>query len=59
MDNNDPVFEIFDINWSSDGTVIAAGFEKSVVMLDMRKILSQSVESIIQNKSGPSLNTSD
>jgi hypothetical protein len=33
---------IFDINWSCDGTVVAAGFEKSVVMLDMRKILSQS-----------------
>lgn len=31
---------VFDINWSSDGTVVAAGFEKSVVMLDMRKILS-------------------
>jgi len=37
---DDRVFDIFDINWSNDGTVIAAGFEKSVVMLDMRKILS-------------------
>jgi hypothetical protein len=33
---------VFDINWSSDGTVVAAGFEKSVVMLDIRKILSDS-----------------
>ena len=41
--NNDPVYDIFDINWSSDGTVIAAGFEKNVVMLDIRKILSQNV----------------
>lgn len=41
MDNNDePVYDIFDINWSSDGTVVAAGYEKNVVMLDMRKILS-------------------
>jgi len=31
---------VFDVNWSSDGTMVAAGFEKSVVMLDMRKILS-------------------
>jgi hypothetical protein len=31
---------VFDINWSCDGTIVAAGFEKSVVMLDMRKILS-------------------
>ena len=30
---------VFDINWSSDGTIVAAGLEKSVVMLDMRKIL--------------------
>jgi hypothetical protein len=50
--NNEAVYDIFDINWSNDGTVIAAGFEKSVVMLDMRKILSQNVESIINNKSG-------
>ena len=33
---------VFDINWSCDGTVVAAGMEKNVVMLDMRKILSQS-----------------
>lgn len=38
--NNEPVYDIFDINWSSDGTVVAAGYEKNVVMLDMRKILS-------------------
>lgn len=30
---------VFDINWSSDGTIVAAGLEKSVVMVDMRKIL--------------------
>lgn len=35
---------VFDINWSCDGTVVAAGMEKNVVMLDMRKILSQSQE---------------
>lgn len=33
---------VFDINWSTDGTVIAAGIYKSVVMLDMRKILTNS-----------------
>lgn len=31
---------VFDINWSHDGTVVAAGFEKNVVMLDMRMILA-------------------
>ena len=30
---------IFDINWSFDGTVMAAGFGKSVVMVDVRKVL--------------------
>jgi WD40 repeat protein len=44
--NKDPV-EIIDINWSSDGTMIAAGFEKSLVLLDMRKILSTSVENLV------------
>lgn len=39
--------EIIDINWSSDGTMIAAGFEKSLVLLDMRKILSTSVENLV------------
>ena len=39
--------EIIDINWSSDGTMIAAGFEKSLVLLDMRKILSISVENLV------------
>ena len=36
--------QVFDINWSSDGSVIAAGFDKSVVMLDMRNILSVTSE---------------
>jgi len=39
IDANDN--SMFDINWSSDGTVVAAGFEKSFVMLDMRQILAQ------------------
>lgn len=38
---------IFDINWSYDGTVVAAGFEKSVVMLDLKKILSIPMENLI------------
>jgi WD40 repeat protein len=37
---------VFDINWSADGMLIAAGFEKSVVMLDMRKILSEPVTAL-------------
>lgn len=38
---------VFDINWSADGMVVAAGFEKSVVMLDMRKILSEPVSALM------------
>lgn len=37
---------VFDLNWSSDGTLLAAGLEKNVVILDMRKILSCSIESL-------------
>ena len=40
---------VFDINWSCDGTVVAAGMEKNVVMLDMRKILSQSEQGAPSN----------
>lgn len=42
MDDDPESKAVFDINWSCDGTVVAAGIEKNVVMLDMRKILSQS-----------------
>jgi hypothetical protein len=42
---------VFDINWSNDGTVVAAGFEKSVVMLDMRKILSTPVDQLMKQAS--------
>jgi|TARA_B110001450_G_C17542384_1_gene449149 hypothetical protein len=44
--NQEPM-EIIDINWSNDGTMIAAGFEKSLVLLDMRKILSTSVDNLV------------
>ena len=44
----DSITEITDIGWSFDGTLVAAGCEKSLVMLDMKKILSQSVEALLQ-----------
>jgi len=31
---------VFDISWSSDGTLISCGCDKDLIMLDMRKILS-------------------
>lgn len=46
-DCNQEPMEIIDINWSNDGTMIAAGFEKSLVLLDMRKILSTSVDNLV------------
>ena len=35
---------VFDINWSSDGTVVAAGFQKSVVMIDMKKLFASQTD---------------
>lgn len=37
---------IFDINWSHDGTTVAAGFESNVVILNMRRLLSVSPEAV-------------
>lgn len=43
--------EIIDLNWSHDGTMVAAGYDKSLLLLDMKKILSQSVENLVfENK---------
>lgn len=39
--------EIIDLNWSHDGTMVAAGYDKSLLLLDMKKILSQSVENLV------------
>jgi hypothetical protein len=41
------ITEITDINWSFDGTLVAAGCEKTLVLLDMKKILSQSVDALL------------
>jgi phosphopantetheinyl transferase len=38
---------VFDLNWSHDGTVIAAGIEKQVVMLDINQIFSTPIESLL------------
>ena len=37
-------FNVFDINWSCDGTIIAAGIEKNIVLLDMSKLLCEGGE---------------
>ena len=39
--------EVFDIGWSSDGTVVAAGLQRSILLLDMSKILQKPLESLI------------
>ena len=49
IDHEQEPMEIIDINWSNDGTMIAAGFEKSLVLLDMRKILSTSVQNLVMS----------
>lgn len=41
------LYEVFDINWSFDGTMIAAGLDKSVVILDMSKILANPAETFL------------
>lgn len=38
------LFDVFDVNWSNDGTTVAAGLDKSVIMLDVAKLLSQPAE---------------
>lgn len=38
---------MFDINWSFDGTLIAAGIENNIVLLDMAKLLSEPDQSNI------------
>ena len=56
LDDDPESKAVFDINWSCDGTIVAAGMEKNVVMLDMRKILSQaeltSTEKVKPNQKG-------
>jgi len=37
----------FNLNWSHDGTVIAAGIEKQVMMLDLKQIFSPPFESLL------------
>lgn len=32
---------VFDINWSCDGSLIAAGINKSIVLLDLSRILGE------------------
>jgi hypothetical protein len=41
---------VFDLNWSHDGTVIAAGIEKQVLMLDINQIFSTPIESLINQQ---------
>lgn len=41
---------VFDLNWSHDGTVIAAGIEKQVVMLDINQIFSTPIESLLNQQ---------
>ena len=41
---------VFDLNWSHDGTVIAAGIEKQVLMIDINQIFSTPIESLINPK---------
>lgn len=40
--------QVFDLNWSCDGTVVAAGIEKYVIMLDVPQILSTTIETLVK-----------
>ena len=41
---------VFDLNWSHDGSVIAAGIEKQVVMLDINQLFSTPIESLLNQQ---------
>jgi len=47
----DGQIEIIDLNWSSDGTMVAAGYDKSLLLLDMKKILSSPAEVLLAENS--------
>ena len=38
---DDSRVNVFDINWSCDGTLLSAGINKSIVLLDLSKILAE------------------
>lgn len=40
-DLDEPQSSVLDINWSCDGTLITAGINKSIVVLDISKVLSE------------------
>ena len=40
--------QVFDLNWSNDGSVLAAGIERQVVMLDMKQILQTAPETLLE-----------
>ena len=40
--------QVFDLNWANDGSVLAAGIERQVVMLDMKQILQTAPETLLE-----------
>jgi len=40
-EEQEPQVNICDISWSHDGTVVTAGINKTVIVLDMSKILCE------------------
>jgi hypothetical protein len=40
--------QVFDLNWSNDGSALAAGIERQVVRLDMKKILQTAPETLLE-----------
>ena len=40
--------QVFDLNWSNDGSVLAAGIERQVIMLDMKQVLQTAPETLLE-----------
>jgi len=40
--------QVFDLNWANDGSVLAAGIERHVIMLDMKQILQTAPETLLE-----------
>lgn len=49
MEEEDPHSrQVFDLNWANDGSVLAAGIERQVIMLDMKEILQTAPETLLE-----------
>jgi len=49
---DEEIMEVFDIGWSCDGSTVAAGLQRSILLLDINKILSQPASQLLMDSEG-------